>query len=95
MTAEFKNPARDLPRVIHTSLPLVILCYILANISYFLVLPTHVIESSNTVAVAFGLQVFGPAGALVLAVQARSGRLIVRSAPDTLPDPAGPGDDRS
>lgn len=68
MTAEFKNPARDLPRVIHTSLPLVILCYILANISYFLVLPTSVIESSNTVAVAFGLQVFGPVGALILAL---------------------------
>lgn len=68
VTAEFKNPARDLPRVIHTSLPLVILCYILANISYYLVLPSHVIESSNTVAVAFGAQVFGPVGALILAL---------------------------
>lgn len=68
VTAEFKNPARDLPRVIHTSLPLVILCYLLANISYFLVLPTHVIESSNTVAVAFGSQVFGPVGAFILAL---------------------------
>lgn len=68
VTAEFKNPTRDLPRVIHTSLPLVILCYILANVSYFLVLPASVIESSNTVAVAFGSQVFGPIGALVLAL---------------------------
>ena len=68
MTAEFKNPTRDLPRVIHTSLPLVILCYILANISYFLVLPTAIIESSNTVAVAFGSQVFGPIGSLILAL---------------------------
>lgn len=31
-------------------------------------LPSHVIESSNTVAVAFGAQVFGPVGALVLAL---------------------------
>ncbi|KAH9867551.1 hypothetical protein IAQ61_008145 [Plenodomus lingam] len=68
VTAEFKNPARDLPRVIHTSLPLVILCYILANISYFLVLPASLIESTNTVAVAFGQQVFGPIGSLVLAL---------------------------
>jgi len=68
VTAEFKNPTRDLPRVIHTSLPLVILCYILANISYFLVLPTSIIESSNTVAVAFGSQVFGPVGSLILAL---------------------------
>ena len=31
-------------------------------------LPTHIIESSNTVAVAFGSQVFGPIGALILAL---------------------------
>jgi amino acid transporter len=68
VTAEFKNPSRDLPRVIHTSLPLVIICYLLANISYFLVLPASVIESSNTVAVAFGSQVFGPLGSLILAL---------------------------
>jgi amino acid transporter len=54
--------------VIHTSLPLVIVSYILANISYFLVLPADVIESSNTVAVAFGSQVFGPIGSLILAL---------------------------
>ncbi|KAJ4369838.1 hypothetical protein N0V83_005602 [Neocucurbitaria cava] len=68
VTAEFKNPTRDLPRVIHTSLPLVIMCYLLANVSYFLVLPASVIESSNTVAVAFGSQVFGPVGSLILAL---------------------------
>ncbi|KAL5117094.1 hypothetical protein ACEQ8H_005053 [Pleosporales sp. CAS-2024a] len=68
VTAEFKNPSRDLPRVIHTSLPLVIMSYLLANMSYFFVLPTSVIESSNTVAVAFGSQVFGPVGALILAL---------------------------
>lgn len=68
VTAEFKNPTRDLPRVIHTSLPLVILCYLLANVSYFLVLPASVIESSNTVAVAFGSQVFGPIGSFILAL---------------------------
>jgi amino acid transporter len=68
VTAEFKNPQRDLPRVIHTSLPLVIVSYLLCNISYFLVLPASVIESSNTVAVAFGSQVFGPIGSLVLAL---------------------------
>jgi amino acid transporter len=68
VTGEFINPTRDLPRVIHTSLPLVILSYLLANVAYFFVLPTSVINSSNTVAVAFGQQVFGRAGALVLAL---------------------------
>jgi amino acid transporter len=37
-------------------------------VAYFFVLPTSVINSSNTVAVAFGQQVFGRAGALVLAL---------------------------
>jgi len=54
--------------VIHTSLAFVITAYILANVSYYFVLPTSVIESSNTVAVAFGAQVFGPVGSLLLAL---------------------------
>lgn len=68
VTGEFKNPNRDLPRVIHTAMPLVILSYLLANVSYFLVLPHDVIESSNTIAVQFGGKVFGPVGALILAL---------------------------
>lgn len=68
MTGEFKNPDRDLPRVIHTAMPLVILSYLLANVSYFLVLPHDTIEASNTVAVQFGSKVFGSVGGLVLAL---------------------------
>ncbi|KAJ5902462.1 hypothetical protein N7495_002990 [Penicillium taxi] len=68
VTGEFKNPNRDLPRVIHTAMPLVILCYLMANVSYFLVLPHETIEASNTVAVQFGGKVFGPVGALILAL---------------------------
>jgi amino acid transporter len=65
---EFRNPGRDLPRVIHTAMPLVILCYILANIAYFFVLPISTIDSSNTVAVMFGSKVFGPIGSLIFAI---------------------------
>ncbi|KAB8069592.1 amino acid permease-domain-containing protein [Aspergillus leporis] len=68
VTGEFKNPNRDLPRVLHTAMPLVILCYLLANISYFLVLPHATIAASNTIAVQFGDKVFGKAGALVFAL---------------------------
>ena len=49
-------------------MPIVIISYILANVSYFLVLPLATINSSNTVAVKFGSKVFGPAGALVFAL---------------------------
>ncbi|KAK0720004.1 amino acid permease-domain-containing protein [Lasiosphaeris hirsuta] len=68
VVGEFRNPSRDLPRVIHTAMPLVIVSYLLANVAYFLVLPLATINSSNTVAVMFGAKVFGPAGALVLAL---------------------------
>ncbi|KAJ0163466.1 Y+L amino acid transporter 2 [Colletotrichum tanaceti] len=68
VVGEFRNPSRDLPRVIHTAMPLVILSYVLANIAYFLVLPQAAINASNTVAVQFGAKVFGSVGSLVLAL---------------------------
>ncbi|OJD11723.1 hypothetical protein AJ78_07560 [Emergomyces pasteurianus Ep9510] len=68
VTGEFKNSSRDLPRVIHTAMPAVILSYMLANISYFFVLAPSTINATNTVAVQFGGKVFGPVGALSLAL---------------------------
>ncbi|KAI9711924.1 MAG: hypothetical protein M1812_007078 [Candelaria pacifica] len=68
VTGEFINPHRDLPRVIHTSMPLVIISYMLANLAYFFVLPLSTLKSTNTVAVNFGATVFGPIGSLVLAL---------------------------
>lgn len=49
-------------------MPLVICGYLLTNVAYFFVLPLATINSSNTVAVMFGGKVFGPIGALVLAL---------------------------
>ncbi|TGZ80993.1 amino acid transporter [Ascodesmis nigricans] len=68
VTGEMRSPSRDLPRVIHTAMPLVILFYLLANTAYYLVLPATTISSSNTVAVAFGTTVFGPTGGLLFAL---------------------------
>lgn len=68
VTGEFINPRRDLPRAIHVGLSVVVVSYLLTNVSYFLVLPLETINSSNTVAVAFGRVVFGPVGGLILAL---------------------------
>ncbi|KAI1947625.1 hypothetical protein LOZ12_003058 [Ophidiomyces ophidiicola] len=68
VTGEFKRPSRDLPRVIHTAMPLVILCYLLANMAYIFVLPSSTIAGTNTVAVQFGGKVFGPIGAIIIAL---------------------------
>lgn len=65
---EFLHPGRDLPRVIHTAMPLVIISYIFANLSYIFVLSQATITSSNTIAVKFGSVVFGSIGSLVLAI---------------------------
>lgn len=68
VVGELVHPGRNLPLVIHTALPLVIVSYLLANVAYTFVLPADIIASSNTVAVAFGSTVFGPIGSLVLAL---------------------------
>lgn len=68
VVGEFLSPHRDLPRVIHTAMPLVILSYLLANVAYIFVLPASTISTSTTVAVQFGSVVFGPIGSLVLAL---------------------------
>ncbi|KAG5913655.1 hypothetical protein E4U42_000953 [Claviceps africana] len=68
VVGEFRNPSRDLPRVIHTAMPIVIISYVLANVAYFLVLPVEQVNSSETVAVMFGSKVFGPVGSVVLAL---------------------------
>ena len=68
VVGEFLNPHRDLPRVIHTAMPLVILSYLLASVAYIFVLPISVIQSSNAIAVQFGSVVFGRIGSLVLAI---------------------------
>lgn len=53
-------------------MPLVICSYLMANVAYFFVLPLATINSSNTVAVMFGGKVFGPIGALILALTVSS-----------------------
>lgn len=68
VTGEMRNPTRDLPRVIHTAMPIVIISYLLANVAYYFVLAGSVIGSSNTIAVAFGTKVFGPIGGVILAI---------------------------
>ena len=66
VVGEMLHPQRDLPRTIHTALPLVIVAYLLANLAYIFVLPPDIINASNTIAVAFGRTVFGPIGALAV-----------------------------
>lgn len=50
---EVKEPARDIPRAVYISFTIVIIQYVLVNISYFLVLTPAQFLSSNAVAIIF------------------------------------------
>nr|XP_057945110.1 b(0,+)-type amino acid transporter 1 [Doryrhamphus excisus] len=60
ITEELKNPFRNLPLAIIIGIPLVSICYVMVNISYFTVLTTNEILWSPAVAVTFGNKVLYP-----------------------------------
>lgn len=62
------NPQRDLPRTIHGSMLLVMSLFVGANVAYFVVLDPSTVASSNTVALDFGRETLGRAGAVVFSV---------------------------
>ena len=51
VSGEIDNPSKTLPRAIHTALPTVITCFLLANISYYVLVPWSVIGLSDHMAV--------------------------------------------
>jgi L-type amino acid transporter 9 len=51
VAGEMQCPSRDLPRAIHTALPTVIVCFLVANLSYYILVPWEEIGDSNTIAV--------------------------------------------
>ncbi|XP_013004590.1 b(0,+)-type amino acid transporter 1-like isoform X2 [Cavia porcellus] len=65
VTEELRNPCRNLPLAIIIGIPLVTVCYILMNVSYFTVMtPTELLQS-QAVAVTFGDRVLYPASWIV------------------------------
>ncbi|KAI8093027.1 L-methionine transporter [Halteromyces radiatus] len=67
ISGEMKDPHRDLPRVLFFGIPLVIICYLLANVAYLGVLRPEVVMHTNTVAMDFGKKVFGQIGGILFA----------------------------
>jgi len=64
---EINNPEKNIPRAIHSSMIIVTLLFLLANLSYFVVLDKDLVGLSNTVAMDFGRALFGPIGGSVFA----------------------------
>lgn len=51
ISAELSEPARQLPIALNTSIPTIILCFIAANASYYILLPWKVVSTTDSVAV--------------------------------------------
>lgn len=68
VAAEMKNARRDVPRVIHIAMPVVILAYLLANLSYYAVLTKEEMATSNTIAVTFATKLLGKVGGIIFAL---------------------------
>ncbi|KDQ33322.1 hypothetical protein PLEOSDRAFT_1110514 [Pleurotus ostreatus PC15] len=64
---ELTNPEKNIPRAIHSSMAIVTVLFLLANVSYFVVLDKATVGLSNTVAMDFGRKLFGPVGGFVFA----------------------------
>ncbi|XP_068017798.1 B(0,+)-type amino acid transporter 1 [Melanerpes formicivorus] len=65
ITEELKNPYRNLPLSIIVGIPLVTVCYVLINLSYFTVMTSTELLQSQAVAVTFGDRVLYPASWVV------------------------------
>ncbi|XP_004600760.1 B(0,+)-type amino acid transporter 1 [Sorex araneus] len=65
ITEELKNPFRNLPLAIIIGIPLVAVCYVLMNVSYFTVMTATELLQSQAVAVTFGDRVLYPASWVV------------------------------
>lgn len=68
VTGEMKNVERNLPRVIHSSMSIVLTAFLFANVSYFTVLEKDIVARSNTVALDFGRAVLGSFGGVLFSV---------------------------
>lgn len=51
ITAELKEPARQLPLAVNVSIPTIILCFIAANAAYYILLPWNLVSTTDSVAV--------------------------------------------
>lgn len=61
ISAELSSPAKQLPMAINTSIPTIILCFIAANASYYILLPWRIVSTTDSVAVTAITHFINPA----------------------------------
>jgi len=68
ISAELSAPARQLPLAINTAIPTIILCFVAANISYYILLPWNMVSTTDSIAVTAISRLMGPSFGIVAAI---------------------------
>ncbi|KAI1339985.1 amino acid transporter [Xylariaceae sp. FL0016] len=68
ITAELSAPARQLPLAINTAIPTIVLCFLAANASYYVLLPWNVVSKTDSVAVTAITRLLGRGFGIVAAI---------------------------
>ncbi|PYI09567.1 amino acid transporter [Aspergillus sclerotiicarbonarius CBS 121057] len=68
ISAELSAPARQLPLAINTAIPIIILCFLAANASYYILLPWKVVSTTDSVAVTAITHLLGPVCGILAAI---------------------------
>ncbi|KAH8671160.1 amino acid/polyamine transporter I [Xylariales sp. PMI_506] len=68
ISAELSKPARQLPLAINTAVPTIVVCFIAANVGYYILLPWKEVATTDSVAVTAINRLLGPAFGIIAAV---------------------------
>ncbi|KAI8806182.1 amino acid permease-domain-containing protein [Cladochytrium replicatum] len=68
VAGELVDPEKNVPRAVLIGPFIVIVCYVMANVAYYAVLPAEIVKSTNTIASDFGKQLFGSIGGIIFPI---------------------------
>ncbi|KAL5272315.1 hypothetical protein ACHWQZ_G000511 [Mnemiopsis leidyi] len=68
VTSEIRNPQRNIPIIVISSVAIVTVLYLLTVVSYHVVIPLEIMKQDRAVASEFGFRTMGEAGKIILAL---------------------------
>ncbi|KAI0389020.1 amino acid transporter, partial [Xylariaceae sp. FL0594] len=68
VSSELRSPAKQLPLAINSAVPTIVLCFILANTAYYILLPWNVVSTTDSVAVTAITRLLGRGFGIVAAI---------------------------
>ncbi|EPE05447.1 amino acid transporter [Ophiostoma piceae UAMH 11346] len=68
VSAELREPARQLPLAIHAALPTIVVCFLAANAAYYVLLPWSIVSTTDSIAVTAFSRLLGPAFGFAAAI---------------------------